>query len=139
MFWIAEVPPFSLLRSGSKVKDVTLHIALEVTLCWWPLLVAQHLPKLSESCASCPLFEADLEVSLCLPVVGREQISLGTTVHSHPLFFGHIAVFAIKDVEPDSFRFSFLPNRLSVSPPVTLKIALFSRRLVSFGTRFSWA
>ena len=44
IFWVAEVPPFALLRSGSKVKNVTLHTPREVTLCWWPLLVAQHLP-----------------------------------------------------------------------------------------------
>ena len=34
IFWIAEVPPFALLRSGSKVKDVTLRIPREVVLCW---------------------------------------------------------------------------------------------------------
>ena len=31
IFWIA---PFALLRSGSKVKDVSLHIRREVALCW---------------------------------------------------------------------------------------------------------
>ena len=49
IFGVAEVLPFALLRSGSKVKDVTLHTPREVTLCWWPLLVAQHLPPAQDS------------------------------------------------------------------------------------------
>ena len=47
-----------------------------------------------------------------LRVMGREQISLVTTVDSHPLFFGvhpFIAFFTIKDIDPDSLCFSFLP------------------------------
>ena len=51
IFSIAEVPPVALLRSGSKVKDVTLHIRREVVLCWWMRLFAQQHPN-SESCAS---------------------------------------------------------------------------------------
>ena len=61
-----------------------------------------------------------------LRVVGREQIFSGTTVNSHPIFLGlhlFIAFFAIEDVDPDSFCFSFLHNRLSGSPPLSLRIA----------------
>ena len=74
------------------------------------------------------------------------ETSSGTTVDSHPLFFGlhpFMAFFAIVDVDPDSLRFSLLYNRLTGSPPVILKIAhvciivLFSRRLVNTGTRFN--
>ena len=35
IFSITEVPPFALLRSGSKVKDATVHIRQEVIFCWW--------------------------------------------------------------------------------------------------------
>ena len=88
-FSITEIPPFALLRSGSKVMDATVHIRQEIFFCKWlrlfdvaatsllvlmilTFIVTQHLPKLSESCASTP--EADLEgvslsplpqVSLC--------------------------------------------------------------------------
>ena len=44
---------------------------------------------------------------------------------SQPFCFGlHLftAFFGIEDVDPDSLCFSFLHNRLSGSPPVTLKI-----------------
>ena len=56
----------------------------------------------------------------------REQSSSGTTVDSHPFYFGlhpFIAVFVIEDVDPDPLCFSFFRNRLSGSPPVTLRIA----------------
>ena len=63
ILWIAEVPPFALLRSGSKVKDATIHIRQEVVLFQWLHLfdvaatglpvfsiltftVAQHSPRL---------------------------------------------------------------------------------------------
>ena len=81
-----------------------------------------------------------------LRVVGREQISSGTTVDSHPFFFSlypFIAFFAIEDADPDSLCLPFLPNRHSGSPPVTLRIAhvrvitLFSGRMVSTDTRLS--
>ena len=127
----------------------------EVALCWWLRLFAQHLPRLSESCASCPLLRQILERLFVSPsinnhpfssisarsalrVVEREQISSGTTVDSHPFFFGlhpSIACFATEDVDPDSFS----------STTVTLRIdhvriiALFSRRLDSTDTRVSWA
>ena len=72
IFTISEVPPVALLRTGSKVKDATIHIQQEVILCQWLHLfdvaaaslpelstltftIAQRLPRLSESCASCPL------------------------------------------------------------------------------------
>ena len=69
-----------------------------------------------------------------LRVVGREQISSGTTVSSYPFLFSlhpFIAFFTIKDIDPDSL-FSFLPKRLSGLTPVTVRIghlcviALFS-------------
>ena len=41
----ADVPPFAWLRSGSTVKDVTLHIWREVVLCWWLLFVRSAPPK----------------------------------------------------------------------------------------------
>ena len=40
IFWIAEVPPFALLRRGSKVKDVTFRTWREVTLCKWLRLLS---------------------------------------------------------------------------------------------------
>ena len=57
IFSITEVPTFAFMRVGSKVKDVTLHIRRGVVLCWWLCLFAQHSPRLSESCASCPLLK----------------------------------------------------------------------------------
>ena len=35
IFSITEIPPFALLRSGSKVKDATVHIRQEVVFCQW--------------------------------------------------------------------------------------------------------
>ena len=66
IFSIIEVPPFALLRSGSKVKNATVHIGQEVV--FLPVadvaatslpvhmiltfVVTQHSPRLSESCGS---------------------------------------------------------------------------------------
>ena len=86
IFSIAEVPPFALLRSGSKVKDATVHIKREVLLCQWlhlfdvpdtgfPVLkvlafiVTQRSPRLSESCASCPLLRQILRRLFVSPSV----------------------------------------------------------------------
>ena len=118
IFSISEVPPFALLRVGSKVTDVTLHIRRGIVLCRWLRLFAQH-PRLSESCASCPLLQQILrrlfvspsvndppfssistanygltslrnvtQLGSALRVVGREQSSSGTTVDSLPFFLG---------------------------------------------------
>ena len=49
-FPISEVPPVALLRSGSKVKDATIHIRQEVILFQWLHLfdvAAASLPELS--------------------------------------------------------------------------------------------
>ena len=84
IFSISEVPPFALLRSGSKVQDATAHIRQNVVLCQWlhlfdvaaagfPVLkiltfiVTQHSPRLSESCASCPLLRWILRRLLVSP------------------------------------------------------------------------
>ena len=125
---------------------------------------SQHLPRLSESCASCPLLRQILrrlfvspsvndppfssisaanyglsslqnvtQLRRALRFVGREQSSSGTTVDSHPFFFGlhpFIALFAIEDVDPDSLCFSFLHNRLPGSPPVTRDRPCLHHRLV---------
>ena len=107
-------------------------------------------PFSSVSAANCGLssFRNVTQLRSALRVVRREQISSGTTVDSHPFFFSlypFIAFFAIEDVEPDSLCLPFLPNRLSGSPPVTLRIAnvrviaLFSGMMVSTDPRFSCA
>ena len=146
-----------------------------------PFMVAQHLSRLSETCASCPFLwhilghllvspATGLPVLLTLApfvspfvndppfssisatnygltslrnvtqlrsslrVVGREQISPGTTVSSHPFLFGlhpFIAFFAIKDIDPDSRLFPFpLPATLCVSSCHSQDRPCLHRRLV---------
>ena len=50
IFTISEVPPVAFLRTGSKVKNATIHIQQEVILCQWLHLFdvgAASLPELS--------------------------------------------------------------------------------------------
>ena len=93
IFPITEVPPVALLRSGSKVKDATIHIRQEVVLFQWlhlfdvaatslpvfsilAFVVAQHSPRLSESCASCPLLWQILRRLLVSPATGLHVLML---------------------------------------------------------------
>ena len=104
--WIAEVPPFALLRSGSKVKDATVHIRLfDVAATGLPVLtiltatVTQHSPK-------------DLEASLCAPATGLPVLMILAFVVSTSVNDLHSPPSVLQTMDPLLFEMS-----LHLGPP----------------------
>ena len=176
IFTISEVPPVALLRGGSKVKDATIHIHQEVVLFQWLHLfdvtatglpvfsiltftIAPHSPKLSESCASCPLLWHILRrllVSPCAhdsPFLSSHLSTILLSPHQYLKRRTRVSKCYSTQVRLEMGReqissglFSLHPFFLSktlilnlfVSPSSRI-IALFSWRLSNTDTRFNWA